>query len=176
VGAPRPNGIRLQRPYATFKISVDENGKVTGAVLEDGTGVSAVDDASAQAVRKWKFVPAAAGCGTVPATVEYAVPVGLDAYSIANPCEHDTTVDDQVQPEYPDSARNIGLGEVSVSTQVDVDAAGRVTGLQITHSSGNKDLDAAAMRAAAASTYVPAVHACKPVPGTYSFKVTFDPN
>jgi TonB family protein len=148
---------------------------VTDATLEDSTGVSAIDDASAQAVRKWTFKPATTDCKAVASAVEYTVPIGEDAHTFADPCNHDTMVAVQAQPEYPDAARNLRLGERAVSVRINVDGAGRVVYAGIIESSENMALDQAALMAARQSTYYPTVHACTPVSGSYTFTVTYDP-
>lgn len=174
VGAPRPDGVRLQRPYATFEIRIDEDGKVTSAVLKQSTGVRAVDDASAQALRKWKFLPAAAGCGTVPSSAEYAVPVGASQQMFTDPCNHDAVVAAPVQPAFP---KVPGLWRtVQVQERISLDAAGRVVDHNIIQSSGYDALDKAAVNAALESTYLPKIRGCEPTAGWYFFNVTFDPN
>ncbi len=57
--------------------------------------------------------------------------------------------------------------------KVDLDAAGRVTGVSVYASTGSLELDQAAMQAARESTYAPEMRDCQPVPGSYLFKVEF---
>jgi TonB family protein len=62
---------------------------------------------------------------------------------------------------------------VTAMIKVDLDAAGRVTGVSIYRSSGSLELDQAAMAAARESTYAPETRDCQPVAGSYLFKVEF---
>ncbi len=88
----------------------------------------------------------------------------------------DATVVQQVSPDYPESARELGLGQVVVSVQVTLSPAGTLIGEKIAQSGGNMSLDQAALSAARQSTYAPKIVNCQPVTGDYLFKVTFDPN
>lgn len=81
------------------------------------------------------------------------------------------------QAEYPESARDQGLGEVEVSVKVTVGPDGNLVGPPvILQGSGNMAMDQAALAAARQSTYAPQIVNCQPTTGTYQFKVTFDPN
>ena len=57
---------------------------------------------------------------------------------------------------------------------VDISATGAVTNVKLTKSSGDVDIDNAALEAARKSTYQPKIVACKAVPGTYVFRADFD--
>ncbi len=92
------------------------------------------------------------------------------------PCNRDATVSAQVSPDYPESARELGLGISTVLIRVYLNPKGTIAALRVFNSSGNVDLDQAALRAAAQSTYLPRVKNCKPAFGVYLFKVTFDHN
>ena len=91
-------------------------------------------------------------------------------------CNRDATVTAQVSPDYPESARELGLGISTVSIRVYLSPKGTIAALRVFNSSGNGDLDQAALRAAAQSTYLPRIKNCKPAFGLYLFKVTFDRN
>jgi TonB family protein len=59
-GAPWPKMLRpgrIVRPYATFTINVDAVGRVADAKLQESTGDSALDEASAAALKRWTFLP-----------------------------------------------------------------------------------------------------------------------
>jgi TonB family protein len=83
---------------------------------------------------------------------------------------------DPMSPSYPDSARDLGLGTVSVFVQVTIDAQGRLVDARIYGSSNNAAIDEAALRAARASRYSPRIVNCVPVEGTYLFHADFAPN
>lgn len=88
----------------------------------------------------------------------------------------DATVVQQSQPDYPDSARELGLGTVTVSIEVTIAPSGSLETATVSQSSNNAALDNAAVAAAKQSTYAPKIVNCTPVEGQYLFKVTFDPN
>lgn len=81
-----------------------------------------------------------------------------------------------VTPEYPEQAKEAGLGAVTVVVQVSVDATGAVTDTKVTQSSSNMALDRAAQSAARQTQYRPKLINCMPVAGTYKFIATFMPN
>jgi TonB family protein len=83
---------------------------------------------------------------------------------------------DQARPDYPDSLQNDGIGKVTVSLKVQIDAAGKIMYATISQSSGVMELDQAALSAARRSLYLPAVKDCRRVSGWFDFSVTFDPS
>ena len=91
-------------------------------------------------------------------------------------CNRDATVLRQIPPDYPQAARELGLGQRTVGIRVYVTPQGTVAALRVLNSSGNNFLDQAALGAAAQSTFSPRVKNCKATFGLYLFKVTFDPN
>jgi TonB family protein len=82
----------------------------------------------------------------------------------------------QAQAEYPDAARDLGLGEVQVYVTVTIGPTGSLVDAKVSRSAGNMSLDQAALAAARQSTYAPKIVDCQPTTGTYNFIVTFDPN
>lgn len=62
---------------------------------------------------------------------------------------------------------------VTAMVKVDLDENGRVLGVSTYASTGSLELDQAAMRAARESTYAPETRDCRPVAGSYLFKVEF---
>jgi TonB family protein len=76
-------------------------------------------------------------------------------------------------PVYPPAAAGLGLGNLEVLVEVQVDAAGGVTGTKIVQSSGYDVIDAAAIASAEGTTYRPAMRNCVPVPMRALFKVVF---
>lgn len=94
---------------------------------------------------------------------------------IANNCNRDATVQRQVSPDYPESARGLGLGQVTVVIRVYINPDGKAVAWRVTQSSGNVAIDQEAGKAAVQSTYTPRLKNCKPAAGLYLFKVTFSP-
>lgn len=65
---------------------------------------------------------------------------------------------------------------VSVQVMVMVNANGSVSSASVAQSSGYADVDAAALKAALASTYRPRTVNCKPAEGLYLFSASFAPH
>ena len=81
-----------------------------------------------------------------------------------------------MQPDYPESAKEIGLGPVSVEIEVTVGPSGNLVGAKIYKSGNNMAIDQAALRAARESTYSPKLVDCQPTTGDYLFKADFQPD
>lgn len=82
----------------------------------------------------------------------------------------------QITPDYPDSARDLNIGPVTVTMKVTIGPSGALEGVALLHSSGNTDIDKAALDAARQSTYAPRRVNCKNVTGSYEFRADFNPN
>jgi TonB family protein len=75
---------------------------------------------------------------------------------------------------FPSVAGNVGPGAYYATTvQIDIDSTGKITKTTTILSSGYGDMDDAALKAAAASTYQPKVVNCKAVPSAYLFHAAF---
>jgi protein TonB len=131
-----------------------------------------------------KYVPPPKGSeeGIPQGTVASAAPAPVTTAPPGTPkpaCKtpyQDATVVNQAQPEYPDAARDLGLGEVQVAVTVTIGPDGNLIDAKVSQSAGNMSLDQAALAAARQSTYAPKIVNCQPTTGSYYFKVTFDPN
>lgn len=88
----------------------------------------------------------------------------------------DASVITPMTPDYPDVARDLGLGPVTALVAVTIDAHGSPRDLKILKSSGNAAIDQAALRAARQTSYAPKIANCAPVEGTYLFHADFEPN
>ncbi|MGZ3576328.1 MAG: energy transducer TonB [Vulcanimicrobiaceae bacterium] len=88
----------------------------------------------------------------------------------------DAAVVNKVKPNYPDSARDLDLGKVTVLVQVTIGPSGSLVGANLYQSSNNMALDQAALTAARQSSYVPKIVACQPVVGDLLFRAEFDPS
>ncbi len=116
------------------------------------------------------------GVGTAaPAPPAPTAPPGTPKPACKTPYQ-DATAVQAVTPDYPDQAREEGLGEVQVTVIVTIAPSGSLENAAIGQGSGNMSIDQAALSAARQSTYAPKIVNCQPVEGTYNFKVTFDPN
>ncbi len=106
-------------------------------------------------------------------------PVAAEPATAAPACAHpnaDASVTAVFPPDYPDSARDLGLGPVSVLIAVTIGSDGALLRATIAQSSNNLAIDQAALRSARESTYAPRIANCMPAVGTYLFHADFDPN
>lgn len=78
-------------------------------------------------------------------------------------------------PQYPQTARDVDAGVRHVTVRVIVGPDGKAASESVIVSSGRADLDNAALRAAAASTYSPQRFACVALTGSYDYAMTLDP-
>ena len=78
-----------------------------------------------------------------------------------------------VTPDTPEMAREQGITGVS-QIEVTLDASGAVMSASVYKSSGSAALDNAALAAARASRYSPALESCHAVGGSYLFRAEFD--
>lgn len=102
----------------------------------------------------------------------------LIAAATAAPCAtpyRDVTIAQYVQPDYPQAARELGLGRVNVVVQVTVSPTGSVLGETISQSGGNMAIDQAALAAARQTQYAPKLVNCQPVTGDTQILFPFDP-
>ncbi len=110
---------------------------------------------------------------------QYLQQLKITLHQRAGPNCSDPNVDadglNLVTPDYPDDARNVE-GVVTAKVLVNLDAVGKVTNVTVQQSSFYSFFDRATLDAARASTYLPKIQNCVPVPGTYLFVATFDPN
>lgn len=87
----------------------------------------------------------------------------------------EVTVTQAATPGYPDSAKDLGLGRMTVLVLVTVNADGSLVDARIQQSSHNAALDQAALRAARDSDYAPKIVNCQAATGTYILRADMDP-
>lgn len=80
-----------------------------------------------------------------------------------------------VQPAYPDSARELGLGRVNVVVTVTIGPTGMLLSERINQSGGNMALDQAALMAAREMSYAPRIVNCQRVTADAAVTFFFDP-
>ncbi|MGP8101712.1 MAG: TonB family protein [Candidatus Cybelea sp.] len=103
----------------------------------------------------------------------FAIPVAARACAEPN---REATVTKAEQPEYPQSAKPLGLGPVSVQIAITVDPSGNIVETHVYKSSGNQAIDEAALKAASGSKYSPRLVNCQAVVGKYLFRSDFEPD
>lgn len=95
------------------------------------------------------------------------------------PCVYpnvEATVVKATTPDYPAPAKHLGLGPVEAQVLVTIDQYGNLISASIYKSSGNRDIDAAAIKAVRASKYSPKLVDCHPTLGHYLFRAEFLPD
>jgi TonB family protein len=95
------------------------------------------------------------------------------------PCNtpnHGVMVTKAAVPEYPDSARYLGIGRVTILVRVTVNADGSVANAQISKTSNNTALDQSALRSTHQSTYSPAIVSCAPQSSDATLAITMAPD
>ena len=115
------------------------------------------------------------GVGTGPPQPAGTAAAGTPKPACANP-NVEATVTNPVQPDYPQSALDLGLGAVTVNVEVTVGPSGNLVTAKVYKSSGNMSIDQAALRAARQSTYSPKLVNCEPTTGDYLFRADFQPD
>lgn len=121
-------------------------------------------------------VPNGVGTAAPRVVAPAATPAPTEAPPACRTPYQDATSPNQVPPDYPEAARSLGLGPVTVLVQVTISPSGSLQGAKIYQSSNNMSIDQSALSAARQSSYSPKIVACKPVEGTYLFRAQFDPN
>ncbi len=73
---------------------------------------------------------------------------------------------DQVQPVFPESAKETGLGKKTIGVTVTIVPSGNLIDARVTDTSFNAAIDRFALGGALQSTYAPAMRNCQPAMGT----------
>lgn len=167
-----PVSVHSAMPQARLKIDVPKNTSKAGSSAEPKYNV---ERGSQEGVPQGTLASAPpSGAGAIPSVLpseSSAAPARTAKANCAVPNVGATT-SRAAEPDYPESARESGTtGEVEVL--VSLSAAGVPTAAVINKSSGNAALDAAAIRAARESFYLPEIVACQAVNGTYLFLASF---
>lgn len=162
---PKP---KQQQPQ--LKVNVPKTHNATGANQSE-PAYTAPKSGSENGAPQGTGTAAPAGTGQV---AHQAAPTPTPKPACAEPYR-EATMTNGVSPEYPESAKEQGLGPVTVIVKITLSPAASVEGSSVLQSSGNMAIDQAALLAARQSSYAPKLTDCKPVEGTYSFRANFDP-
>jgi TonB family protein len=134
---------------------------------------SSSTEAAYNAPAKGSEEGAPAGVGNSPGPP--AAPAATAKPACANP-NQDATVTQPMSPDYPESAKSLGLGPVTVLVEVSVGPSGNLVDAKVYKSSNNMAIDQAALRAARQSSYAPKLVNCSPTTGDYIFRAEFNPD
>jgi len=111
---------------------------------------------------------------TAPVAIAQTAPsASPSAGHRTRPCTSDATVTQYAEPKYDDVARSANR-KGSVVVKVSIDPSGHIVKTDLLESSSNTHIDAAAMDAARHTTYYPTLVDCRPMAGTYAFRVDYD--
>jgi TonB family protein len=114
-----------------------------------------------------------AGAAATSAPAQQPTPTATLA---ANACEKSdlgaAVTENPPQPDIPNAARADGTSGIA-AINVQLDAQGAVTAASVSQSTGNSSIDVVALGMARDARYSPALHACKPVASSYTFRVRF---
>lgn len=121
------------------------------------------------------FTPAPLPASTQPPVQATATPEAGPTPVYAPTIVVDARFADRVEPVYPDIAKEQGVGGTAIVLAT-IGPDGRVLTVSIDQSTGNRQLDSAAVAAAHASRFEPPEIDGKPATETYRIVYTFDPN
>ena len=157
-------------------VTIAADGSVIRAEVSKSSGNTQVNEAVLNAARTAKYAPATFNCKPIANQfiflANFAPPTPAP---LCNFPEKEATVLNEQQAAFPESARSWIKQPVVSLIEVTVSDAGKVKAASIYKSSGNADLDKAAIAAARASTYAPRTSRCVPVEGVYLFRAEFAP-
>jgi TonB family protein len=85
------------------------------------------------------------------------------------------TLTQAITPDYPDSAKDLGLGHLVILVAVTVDGDGKVIDARIQRTSYNMALDRSALLAAHFSSYSPMIQNCQATTGSTIFRADMNP-
>jgi len=157
---------------ALVSVTIDETGRVLAATIAQTTGDPELDAAAVESAKASTFSAGRQNCKAIGGTFGITIDFQPNDYD----CNHDAYVVKQAAPPDPapgafwDMAR--GAGKTAI-VSVTIGADGALQRAVILVSAGSLAFDKAAIQAAVMSKYSPRVTNCRPVVGTYSFKVTF---
>ena len=159
---PPPQQKQVEQPKLKVNVPKTQNNSNTGTTENSASQPKSGSE---------NGVPA----GTSNGTPAPGTPAPTAKPACANP-NQEATVTNAMQPEYPQSAQDQGLGPVTVLVQVTVGPSGGLVDAKVYKSSNNMAVDQAAIRAARQSQYAPRLVNCAPTTGDYIFRADFQPD
>jgi|SRR5579872_4182276 len=174
------NAMLLDHPTQTLvEITVGADGKLSDARVYTTSGDPQLDAAALATVHASSFAPAIVSCKPTTQTalfrVDFAARTDATAAPTPDPCNRPASVVHAVSPEFPTALRDQfkSSDPVLVKLAVDIATDGSVRAVHLLDTSGNPQIDLLGINAARASTYAPALAACKPVAGTFTYTIDF---
>jgi TonB family protein len=157
---------------AVVRLQISADGTPSNAAVVASTGDADLDQRALASALGSRYLAKAVNCGAVASAHD----VRFD-FPPPDACNHDATAANAVAPDFPQAALReaIQRGTIEVLLTLKLDLAGKIVSADILRSSYIASMDQAAIRAAYQSTYQPAMRDCKPVSGSYTFRVVFSP-
>jgi|GEM_PF-324364 len=170
-----------------IEVKVNKNGKVFGLSAVRSSGNKELDDAAMEAIIKTKFKPAYRN--KQPVDVNISIPVRF-SLSKEKKSDHLDQVNSELIPYdsapepigglsavyknlvYPEVIHKAGIEGLTI-VQVKVEENGDLSAVSVNRSSGNDELDAAALAAVKNSRFKPALQNDKPVSVYISIPIQF---
>jgi protein TonB len=166
---PTPQPRQTPQPHV---VSPPRPMKISPPKLHSNSGAGPVTQ---------RYVPPKNACsganclGPATSTAPPAPPAPTPA-SCPDPSQEAHTLQ-VAQPNYPESAQELGLGEVTVEVVVTLGPSGNVLSASIgSDPAHNSAIEMEALRVARMTTYAPKLENCKPVTSQYQYLVTFTPD
>ena len=168
-------------------VTVNADGSLVSAQISKTSNIQALDQSALSSARQSTYLPMLVNCTsqTADATLTITIaPNGNDSMTVgpsegsgdavtcATP-DREPAIVEEVTPDLNGIESHI-TGPTSVTVRIRLDPAGRVTGIDIVDSSGDRLLDDAVVRAARVSKYTPHYVDCKAVAGEYLLKVKLE--
>jgi TonB family protein len=178
-----PDSARNSGPVTILvHVTVNPDGSVASASIVHSSYNAALDQAALQAALHSTYAPMIANCTPqgANATLEIAMTPNAVTITVEPPAatpaacavpNREPTITNAVAPDLNGLESHV-TGPTSVTVRVSVDPSGRVSGVDVVNSSGDRLLDDAVIRAARASTYAPRYVDCKAVAGEYILLTT----
>lgn len=168
-------------------VTVNADGSLVSVQISKTSNNQALDQSALSSARQSTYSPMLANCTSQTADATLAITIasnGIDAMTVV-PSEgsgdavtcatpnREPAIVEQVTPDLNGIGSHI-TGPTSVTVRVRLDPAGRVTGVDVVDSSGDRLLDDAVVRAARLSKFTPHYVDCKAVAGEYLLKVKLE--
>ncbi len=156
---------------AVVAVTVDDQGQVVDAQIVRSAAEPFMNSGAVDAAKNSAYAPGATSCKPVGGTLNVTIVFQPGDYS----CDREADVTHQAPAQVPPSAfagQPLGT-EKTASVVVRVGTDGKLLSATLAQSTGNAVMDAAAVRAAQQSTYIPKMVHCHAVAAEALFKVSF---
>jgi TonB family protein len=166
--------LKLGLRQVAVTVLIRADGTVQSASVARSSGNAALDAAAVAAASKTTYLPKTLNCKAVPGAYLFKVTFDPGAGGPPDACNHPAQPTYLSPPVYPRG--HFTNKPVQVELRIEIAPDGTIANGNVATSSGDAAFDAAAIQAAELSRFEPKKVNCRPVAGTYIFKVTFMPH